>query len=503
MATQLASAPSGEKGDDNAHIQAQPVGASPSSSGRPAPDPNLVTWDGPSDLENPKNWPASRKWMVFIPMSLFNLLSSMSSATVAPALEAIADDLKIRSQTLLIMSLSVYLLGSAIVPLVSSPLSEMYGRVIILSAANIFYIIFNTLCGLAKTQNQLIAYRFLAGLGGAGPFGIGSGINSDLFPPQDRWKAMAVFTLAPLLGTAIGPITGGFLVQYESWPWCFYVVSIAAAVVQLAAFFLLRETYGPVLLRRKCARMRRITGNLNLYTEYDGMSSTALLHKNLIRPFRLLATQPIIQVLSLYLAYLNGILYLMVATFPDVWTTIYHESESIGSLNYLSLTVGMAIAMQLGTRIADRVYQRLRASNGGVARPEFRLPILCAGACIVPAGLFWYGWSARQSIHWIMPNIGAAIYAGSTVVQLVCVQGYLIDTYQLFAASAMAAVMVLRSLLGFALPLMAPSLYTTLGFAWGNSLLAFIAIFIGIPSPLFLWFYGERLREKSTYARDT
>ncbi|KAH3464355.1 hypothetical protein KXV78_000279 [Aspergillus fumigatus] len=112
-----------------------------------------VTWDGPNDPENPKNWPASRKWMVFIPMSLFNLLSSMSSATVAPALEAIADDLKIRSQTLLIMSLSVYLLGSAIVPLVSSPLSEMYGRVIILSASNIVYIIFNTLCGIAKTQN--------------------------------------------------------------------------------------------------------------------------------------------------------------------------------------------------------------------------------------------------------------------------------------------------------------------------------------------------------------
>ncbi|KAL5685588.1 hypothetical protein EMGR_003959 [Emarellia grisea] len=326
-----------------------------------------VTWDGPNDPENPKNWPASRKWMVFIPMSLFNLLSSMSSATVAPALEAIADDLKIRSQTLLIMSLSVYLLGSAIVPL------------------------------------------------------IGSGMNSDLFPPQDRWKAMAVFTLAPLIGTAIGPITGGFLVQYESWPWCFYVVSIAAAVVQLAAFLLLRETYGPVLLRRKCARMRKTTGNPDLYTEYDGMSSTALLHKNLIRPFRLLATQPIIQVLSLYLAYLNGILYLMVATFPDVWTTIYHESESIGSLNYLSLTVGMTIAMQLGTRIAGRVYQRLCANNGGVARPEFRLPILCAGACIVPIGLFWYGWSARQSIHWIMPNIGAAIYAGSTVVQLICV----------------------------------------------------------------------------------
>lgn len=53
-----------------------------------------------------------------------------------------------------------------------SPLSEMFGRVMILSAASIFYVVFNTLCGIAKTQNQLIAYRFLAGLGGAGPFGV-------------------------------------------------------------------------------------------------------------------------------------------------------------------------------------------------------------------------------------------------------------------------------------------------------------------------------------------
>lgn len=228
-------------------------------------------------------------------------------------------------------------------------------------------------------------------------------MNSDLFPPQDRWKAMAVFTLAPLIGTAIGPIIGGFLTQYVSWHWCFYVVSIFGAAVQLVSFFLLRETYGPVILKRKCARLRKETGNQNLYTEYDEMSSLALIHKNLIRPLRLLATQPIVQVLSLYLAYLNGILYLMVATFPSVWTNIYHESVSIGSLNYLSLTLGMAIATQLGTRLADRAYKRLCAKNGGVARPEFRLPVLVVGSSIVPIGLLWYGWSARPSIHWIMP----------------------------------------------------------------------------------------------------
>ncbi|OOO05670.1 hypothetical protein OAory_01071860 [Aspergillus oryzae] len=165
------------------------------------------------------------------------------------------------------------------------------------------------------------------------------------------------------------------------------------------------------------------------------------------------------------------------------------------------MTVGLAIAAQFGVRFADKIYQRLRAKNNGQGKAELRLPILCAIAVVVPIGLFWYGWSARTSIHWIMPDIGAAIYSGATVLQLVCVQGCLIDTYQVYAASAMASVMALRNLLGFGLPLLAPSLYGNLGFAWGNTLLACVAVVIGIPAPLLLWYYGEDLRGWGNYAQ--
>lgn len=113
--------------------------------------------------------------MTFVPMSLFNLLSSMSTSTVAPALQTIAQDLNIQSQTLEIMVLSIFLIGTAVVPLVAAPLSEMYGRVVALHFLNIFYIVFNTLCGAAQNQGQIIAYRFLAGLGGAAPYGVGAG----------------------------------------------------------------------------------------------------------------------------------------------------------------------------------------------------------------------------------------------------------------------------------------------------------------------------------------
>ena len=133
------------------------------------------------------------------------------------------------------------------------------------------------------------------------------------------------------------------------------------------------------------------------------MSLSQLLRNSLIRPFKLLETQPIVQVWSMYSAYLYGILYLLIATFPIVWTDYYGETVSIGSLNYVSLFVGMGIASQLGTRLADRYYKKLCEGDGGQGRPEFRLPVLILKTLIVSIELLWYGWSARSSIHWIMP----------------------------------------------------------------------------------------------------
>lgn len=136
----------------------------------PPTDPNLVTLDGPDNPHNPKNWSARKKWLAFVPMSMFNLLSSMSSATVAPGLSAIGEDLGFPSNTLLILSLSVFFLGTAIVPLFTAPVSEMIGRVPVPLTMNVVYIVFNTACGAAKSPTQLIIFRFLAGLGAAGPY---------------------------------------------------------------------------------------------------------------------------------------------------------------------------------------------------------------------------------------------------------------------------------------------------------------------------------------------
>jgi MFS family permease len=88
---------------------------------------------------------------------------------VTPALPAIADDFDIPEGFMRQLVMTIFLLGYAQGPFVLAPLSEIFGRVTVLQYANLVYLLFNTACGFAKTQNQMLAFRFLSGLGGAAP----------------------------------------------------------------------------------------------------------------------------------------------------------------------------------------------------------------------------------------------------------------------------------------------------------------------------------------------
>src|SRR5689334_24652088 len=100
------------------------------------------------------------------------------------------------------------------------------------------------------------------------------GVLSDCFYPEQRGRAIAIYSLAPLLGPAVGPIAGGFIAQNTTWRWCFWSTTIFTGVVQCFGFFFLQETYAPELLGRKRDRLRKETGNQELHTEFDSPNKT-------------------------------------------------------------------------------------------------------------------------------------------------------------------------------------------------------------------------------------
>ncbi|RMZ85410.1 hypothetical protein DV737_g772, partial [Chaetothyriales sp. CBS 132003] len=403
-------------------------------------DPYLVTWNGEDDTANPKNWNIGQKWAAVVCVSLFTFISPVSSSMSSPALPSIGRDLHVTNSTELTLTLSIFVAAYAIGPLFMGPLSEIYGRVIVLQLGNLFFLVWNTGCAWATSKGQLIAFRFLSGLGGSAPLAIGGGVLADCFTADDRGRAISIYSLMPLVGPAIGPVIGGFIAEYTTWRWCFWSVSLFTVCVQVIGLFFLRETWASTILGGKAAKLRKETGNDAWHTEWESPDRTlsTLLKTSLTRPFLLIGTQPIVQVLACYMAYLYGLLYLMLATFPALWETSYHESVGIGGLHFISLGLGFFVGTQIGAPLNDRIYRRLKQRNNGVGKPEFRVPLLLPGAILEPIGLFIYGWSAQYRVFWLVPDIGVFLFAAGTIMGFQALQTYIVDSYQRYAASAIA-----------------------------------------------------------------
>lgn len=230
--------------------------------------------------------------------------------------------------------------------------------------------------------------------------------------------------------------------------------------MQASGLVFLEETYPPLLLRRKKARLEQDMGKHIYYTDFDHLDGDRLevLKSNIVRPVKLLATQPIVQMISLYNAYLYGNTYILYANYITLWTDRYHQSLQIAGLNYISIAIGASIATEVCALINDKIYAVLSKRNGGKGKPEFRVPIMIPATILLAVGMFWYGWSAEETLHWIMPNIGTSIFVVGGLVCTISANAYVIDTYGKYSASAMAATSTIRSFAGFAFPLFAPSM---------------------------------------------
>ncbi|KAK3721087.1 hypothetical protein LTR37_003377 [Vermiconidia calcicola] len=541
----------------------QHIAHNPTAKRKTTLNPNLVTWDSPEDPLHPHNWPKHRRWTSTVLIASFAFIAPMASTMVAPALETLADEFDIESEMQKYLVMSIFLLAFAIGPFLWGPLSEVFGRARVMQSANVIFLVFNIACGFAKTKNQMMAFRFLSGIGGSAPQAIGGGVISDCFRASERGAATAIYSLMPFLSPAVAPILGGYVTQYISWRWVFWSTSIFDAAIQVLCIAFLKETHHPTILRAKAKKLRKETGNEQLKTKMEAeYSLQKTLMKSLIRPFIMLTTQPVLIAMALFRGYQYGIMYLVFATFSTVFEGYYDQDTGRASLNYLSLGVGFFIGLQISGIVQDKVYKwckeeqvdptsvrgtwaamsgffRFRRQSAeedtemltatakeeqlayqpyhvparqpthpGIRRvdtdptkglPEYRLPLVLPFSLLLPIGLFIYGWSAANEVHWIVPNIGTCILSIGLIICFNCVQAYVVDTYTTYAASATGAAAFVRTMCGFSFPLFAPLMYEKLGIGWGNSVLAFIALTFGMVAPVLLWKYGASLRKRSTY----
>lgn len=266
-------------------------------------------------------------------------------------------------------------------------------------------------------------------------------------------------------------------------------------------FLFLEETYPPVILIEKAAELRRRTKNWGIHAKQEEIEIDfrELITKNFSRPMRLLVTEPIVLLLSIYMAFIYGLLYLFLTAYPIVFQQIHGFSGGVGGLPYFGMIIGMVCA-GIYIALTNPSYNRKLAANNGIPIPEWRLPPVIIGGLSFAGGLFWFGWSGyKADIHWIVPTLSGLLTGFGLLSIFLQSLNYLVDAYLMFAASAIAANTFMRSLAGAGFPLFSQYMFKALGVNWAGTLLGCVALIL-VPIPVCFLIYGERIRQKSAFA---
>lgn len=417
-----------------------------------------------------------------------------------PGIDQIAESLNTTMNAVIACTTGfVVMLG--IGPLFLAPLSEEFGRRKIYMICFTIFTLLQIPSALSPNIATLIAMRTLSGFFGSVGIANGGGTISDMFEPSQRAGIFGWYLLGPLLGPTLGPLFGGIIVQRLNWRWIFWVLTIVCAANTLAGFLFLRESYGPVILKRRRDRLEAEAETHTPNKYHVENEDRRVLWKKIIfsleRPLRILR-HPIVLTMSFYQAIVFSTTFSIYTNMQSIYQGRYHfTTEQVGLL-YLGPGLGFLFAVWFLVPRIDTIYNHLarRHSSSHTGQPEFRLPLANVGAVLIPIALFTFAWTVQFHLHWLITISATFFYGIGQVLILNCTTNYYIDAFERYAASAIAAGAVFRSLFGGVVPLFAPIWFEKLGYGWGISVFGFLSVAVA-PAPAVFYWYGERMRERT------
>ncbi|GJC90388.1 efflux pump bik6 [Colletotrichum liriopes] len=451
----------------------------------------IVDFDGPADPLSPRNWSNRKKAIHTLLYGLTTMGSTFSSAIYSTSIQQVAQELHV-GPDVSNLGTSMLLMGFGLGPLVWAPASEIYGRKVPMLLPYFLTACFTFGTATAKDIQTVLLTRFFAGFFGSAPS-----------PSPVRGLALVFYAIAVVGGPVFGPVVGGALVQTQGsmgWRWTQYVTGIYMATIFALDVLLLDESYAPALLVAKAKQMRHQTRQWAWHAQHEERDPTIkeMTKKFMLRPLQLLGT-PIGFLFSLHSSFVYSIVYLNLGAFPIVFQEIRGWNPFIGSLPFLALLVGITFGAAINFK-SQAYYRTCMAANKGVAVPEARLPPMMIGSVMLAGGLFVMANTADPRFHWIAPVTAAAMMGVGFFTIFQAALNYMIDTFPLYGASAVAANTFTRSMLASLFPSLVPRIYGRMGIQWATNMLAFVA-FVMIPIPWLFFYFGKRIRARGTWSR--
>lgn len=250
-----------------------------------------VHWT-PDDPENPRLWPLWYRGLSVVTISLGATVVSLFSTVYTSGIPGLQEEFHI-SKIVGLLGVFTYLLGMGMGTFVSAPLSEVLGRrpVYLVSMGIFLILVFPS--ALAPNIEAILISRFFGGLFGSTIMGNSPASVNDIVSDKHRAAAFGVWSIGPANGPVYGPIIGGFVFEYLGWRWTNWIVLIMGGAIFIL-MCLIKETYEPVILRHRAAKLRKETGNPKWWTRYDdGETLKTRLRVDLSRPLVMLVTEPI------------------------------------------------------------------------------------------------------------------------------------------------------------------------------------------------------------------
>jgi len=304
--------------------------------------------------------------------------------------------------------------------MISAPISETLGRLIVYRLTVPISLLFTLGAGFSQNFGSLLVLRFLGGAAGSAALAVGAGTSADMFPLRLFAYSSSCFVAQAFLGPALGyvpssqnetlwltlhsPIVGGFAAQYKGWrwtQWCILFLGTFSLIVSVG----MKETYKKVILQKRAKRLGIAPPKA---VGPSGLAKVKfLLIATLFRPLHMLIREPIVGLFSLYSAYTFGIVFAFFAAFPYTFTKVYGFDTSQNGLVFVAVGVGIILGWATIMLVDGWLYQKevrkVAAQGKPHVAPEHRLYAAMIGSVGISVGIFWFAWTAREGVHWISP----------------------------------------------------------------------------------------------------
>ncbi|GAW11953.1 hypothetical protein ANO14919_013070 [Xylariales sp. No.14919] len=478
--------------DDTTQAQAE------ASSAEKVNDEVSTEFNFDDDPANPYNWPKWKKNVLLAATAIIAFTGSIGTSIISPAHQQLIDEFGV-SSTVAFLPLTTYVLALGLGPIIGGPLSETTGRKAIYIGAASLGGLFALGAGFTTSFAGLSILRFFAGFAYGPSLSIGSGFLAETYTPAERGLPSLLWILSPFLGPGLGPVLGVFLVDRVGWRWTQFTL-VFFSVFSLIWVLIGSESYHPVIQRRRMKQLGipppKSTPLIDTLRHF--------LSKGLFRPLHMMLTEPIVGLLSLYVAFIFGVLFNFFGAFFYIFQSVYGFTIVQSGLVFLAVALGCVIgALTIG--LCDRLFYQpqVRRFPPHQVPPEYRLLPALIGSVALPVSLFIFAWTTRPSISPAVPIFAIVIFGAGNINLFVSALQYTGDVYhRTNVASATSANSLARYGLAAVFPLFSLQLYRNLGVAWASSLLGFVSIAL-LPLPWLLFKFGKAIRDKSKYQTAT